>query len=109
MWFKAGAVRPEVRTPPANARSTPAGIAPLVRRVRPSTLLNDVALSVLAAGLVGYTMRDIRYKWNAGIKSVGISKEVELPQFRVLGHRQRATVINLSTGNRTARDLHHHH
>lgn len=48
-------------------------------------------------------MRDIRYKWNSGSKSVGISKEVELPQFRVLGHRQRATVINLSTGNhRTA-------
>lgn len=49
-------------------------------------------------GLVGYTMQDIRYKWNSGSKSVGISKEVELPQFRVLGHRQRATVINLSTG-----------
>lgn len=47
---------------------------------------------------VGYTMRDIRYKWNAGHKSVGISNEVELPQFRVLGHRQRATEINLSTG-----------
>ncbi|XP_018318735.1 gamma-aminobutyric acid receptor subunit beta isoform X4 [Agrilus planipennis] len=47
----------------------------------------------------GYTMRDIRYKWNTGSKSVGISNEVELPQFRVLGHRQRATVINLSTGN----------
>lgn len=57
------------------------------------------ALSVLAAGLVGYTMRDIRYKWNSGLKSVGISSEVELPQFRVLGHRQRATVINLTTGN----------
>lgn len=47
---------------------------------------------------VGYTMRDIRYKWNSGPKSVGISNEVELPQFRVLGHRQRATEINLSTG-----------
>lgn len=44
-------------------------------------------------------MRDIRYKWNSGVKSVGISNEVELPQFRVLGHRQRATVINLTTGN----------
>lgn len=44
-------------------------------------------------------MRDIRYKWNSGSTSVGISREVELPQFRVLGHRQRATVINLSTGN----------
>lgn len=80
------------RRPAANARDSPA-----------DGCLNDVALSVLAAGLVGYTMRDIRYKWNSGSKSVGISKEVELPQFRVLGHRQRATVINLSTGNhRTA-------
>lgn len=47
---------------------------------------------------VGYTMRDIRYKWNAGLGSVGISNEVELPQFRVLGHRQRQTTIHLSTG-----------
>lgn len=60
------------------------------------------ALSVLATAgiLVGYTMKDIRYKWNSGEKSVGISKEVELPQFRVLGHRQRQTVIELTTGNR---------
>ncbi|KAJ8924633.1 hypothetical protein NQ315_000783 [Exocentrus adspersus] len=42
-------------------------------------------------------MRDIRYKWNTGLKSVGISNEVELPQFRVLGHRQRQTVITLTT------------
>lgn len=63
------------------------------------------ALSVLAtAGMsVGYTMKDIRYKWNSGDKSVGISKEVELPQFRVLGHRQRQTVIELTTGNQTVR------
>lgn len=62
------------------------------------------ALSVLAtAGMsVGYTMKDIRYKWNSGEKSVGISKEVELPQFRVLGHRQRQTVIELTTGNQIA-------
>lgn len=43
-------------------------------------------------------MRDIRYKWNAGQQSVGISNEVELPQFRVLGHRQRHSTIHLSTG-----------
>ena len=47
---------------------------------------------------VGFTMRDIRYKWNSGLQSVGISSEVELPQFRVLGHRQRQGTINLSTG-----------
>ena len=47
---------------------------------------------------VGYTMRDIRYFWKDGLSSVGMSSEVELPQFRVLGHRQRATEINLTTG-----------
>lgn len=47
---------------------------------------------------VGYTMRDIRYKWKHGNQSVGISHDVELPQFRVLGHRQRETTIHLSTG-----------
>ncbi|XP_043680291.1 gamma-aminobutyric acid receptor subunit beta isoform X3 [Vespula pensylvanica] len=53
----------------------------------------------------GYTMRDIRYKWNAGLLSVGISNEVELPQFRVLGHRQRQTTIHLSTVGYTMRDI----
>lgn len=43
-------------------------------------------------------MRDIRYFWRDGLNSVGMSSEVELPQFRVLGHRQRATEINLTTG-----------
>nr|ADM88008.1 ionotropic GABA-aminobutyric acid receptor RDL1-3b6a [Bombyx mori] len=47
----------------------------------------------------GYTMRDIRYHWKDGHSSVGMSNEVQLPQFRVLGHRQRATVITLTTGN----------
>ncbi|XP_071640143.1 gamma-aminobutyric acid receptor subunit beta isoform X6 [Temnothorax longispinosus] len=53
----------------------------------------------------GYTMRDIRYKWNSGLQSVGISNEVELPQFRVLGHRQRQTTIHLSTVGYTMRDI----
>lgn len=47
---------------------------------------------------VGYTMRDIRYKWNEGPDSVGVSNEVSLPQFKVLGHRQRAMEISLTTG-----------
>lgn len=47
---------------------------------------------------VGYTMRDIRYKWNEGPKSVGVSSEVSLPQFKVLGHRMRAFEISLTTG-----------
>ncbi|KAI8431014.1 hypothetical protein MSG28_001096, partial [Choristoneura fumiferana] len=49
----------------------------------------------------GYTMRDIRYHWKDGHTSVGMSNEVQLPQFRVLGHRQRATVVTLTTGNIT--------
>lgn len=53
-----------------------------------STLLN----------VVGYTMRDIRYKWNEGPNSVGVSEDVSLPQFKVLGHRQRAMEISLTTG-----------
>ncbi|XP_044756605.1 gamma-aminobutyric acid receptor subunit beta-like isoform X2 [Coccinella septempunctata] len=47
----------------------------------------------------GYTMRDIRYKWNEGPNSVGVSNEVSLPQFKVLGHKQRASEISLTTGN----------
>lgn len=47
----------------------------------------------------GYTMRDIRYKWNEGPNSVGVSNEVSLPQFKVLGHRQKAMEISLTTGN----------
>lgn len=43
-------------------------------------------------------MRDIRYKWNEGENSVGVSSEVSLPQFKVLGHRQRAMEISLTTG-----------
>lgn len=48
--------------------------------------------------IVGYTMRDILYKWNAGLRSFIISNEVQLPQFQVLGHRQKSSTINLTTG-----------
>jgi gamma-aminobutyric acid receptor subunit beta len=44
-------------------------------------------------------MKDIRYHWSDGKRSVGVSSMVELPQFRVLGHRQRQSEINLSTGS----------
>merc|ERR1719266_2309899 len=47
----------------------------------------------------GYTMADIRYKWNDGINSVQISSDVSLPQFKVLGHRQKTIEAELSTGN----------
>ena len=48
--------------------------------------------------LVGYTMSDIRYKWNDGLNSVQISSDVSLPQFKVLGHRQKTIEASLSTG-----------
>ncbi|KAG5306233.1 GBRB protein, partial [Acromyrmex insinuator] len=67
------------------------------------SIREDICVLVLPA--VGYTMRDIRYKWNSGLQSVGISNEVELPQFRVLGHRQRQTTIHLSTVGYTMRDI----
>ena len=46
----------------------------------------------------GYSMKDIIYKWAKGKESVGIQKNLELPQFRLLGHRQGAKNITLSTG-----------
>ncbi|KAG6465608.1 hypothetical protein O3G_MSEX015264 [Manduca sexta] len=61
--------------------------------------VSDRVLCVWHVIEVGYTMRDILYVWKDGASSVGMSSEVQLPQFRVLGHRQRATVVTLSTGN----------
>ena len=49
--------------------------------------------------IVGYTMADIRYQWNDGLNSVQISSDVSLPQFKVLGHRQKTIEASLSTGN----------
>uniref|UniRef100_A0A336MS13 CSON005518 protein n=1 Tax=Culicoides sonorensis TaxID=179676 RepID=A0A336MS13_CULSO len=59
----------------------------------------SLTTGTLYTKLIGYTMRDIRYKWNEGPNSVGVSSEVSLPQFKVLGHRQRAMEISLTTGN----------
>ncbi|KAH9383463.1 hypothetical protein HPB48_024972 [Haemaphysalis longicornis] len=47
---------------------------------------------------LGYTMKDIRYRWSDGDTSVRIAKEVELPQFKVLGHVQKAKEVALTTG-----------
>lgn len=44
-------------------------------------------------------MKDISYRWSDGEKSVRISKEVSLPQFKVLGHSQSSKAVVLSTGN----------
>lgn len=75
----------------------------LQHQEQPSTRLSlahtrKLHMAFLVSLLVGYTMRDIRYKWNEGPNSVGVSNEVSLPQFKVLGHRQRAMEISLTTG-----------
>lgn len=46
-------------------------------------------------------MADIRYKWNDGLNSVQVSGDVSLPQFKVLGHRQKTIEASLSTGQYT--------
>jgi glycine receptor alpha-3 len=43
-------------------------------------------------------MSDLRYKWAKGLQSVGVSSDVSLPQFKVIGHRQQAVEISLSSG-----------
>lgn len=47
----------------------------------------------------GYTMSDLKYKWNDGLRSVQMSPDVSLPQFLVVGHRQRLVEVSLSSGN----------
>ncbi len=59
---------------------------------------DDDEMNPLDANLVGYTMSDIRYQWAKGLESVGVSSDVSLPQFKVLGHKQQAMEISLSTG-----------
>lgn len=70
--------------------------------------VSDSILCVSHVSGVGYTMRDIRYLWKDGLTSVGMSNEVQLPQFRVLGHRQRASVVTLTTGNLQQEPLSQH-
>jgi hypothetical protein len=43
-------------------------------------------------------MSDIHYKWNDGLNSVQIAADVSLPQFKVMGHRQKTIEASLSTG-----------
>ena len=42
----------------------------------------------------GYTMSDLKYRWEDGDKSVRMSPDVALPQFNVLGYMQRLVEVN---------------
>lgn len=46
----------------------------------------------------GYSMADIVYIWSKGKESIGMSKGLELPQFKVVGYRQSMKIETLSTG-----------
>jgi len=59
----------------------------------------DSQLCYIEIESFGFTMNDIRYKWNDGLNSIQISSDVSLPQFKVLGHRQKTIEASLSTGN----------
>ncbi len=47
----------------------------------------------------GYSVKDIAYVWKDGpVKSVGIRPDVQLPQFKVRGHRLKTKTEELTTG-----------
>nr|ALS46608.1 GABA gated chloride channel RDL2 [Tetranychus cinnabarinus] len=47
----------------------------------------------------GYSMRDIKYVWSKGNKSVDVQGDVTLPQFKIMGHEQESAIAALTTGN----------
>ena len=49
----------------------------------------DMSLRQMWSESFGYTMADLKYAWNSGDNSVQMSPDVSLPQFNILGHRQR--------------------
>ena len=52
-------------------------------------------------------MADLKYAWNSGHNSVQMSPDVSLPQFSILGHRQR--LIEVSNNVKTEVDTPHPH
>jgi len=59
----------------------------------------DKQMCTLEIESFGYTMSDLKFRWEDGEKSVQMSPDVSLPQFNVLGHRQRIVEASLSSGN----------
>lgn len=47
----------------------------------------------------GYNTRDIDYRWEKGNESVSLDTKIELPQFKILGHRMGHELQNLSSGD----------
>ena len=59
----------------------------------------DKQLCTLEIESFGYTMSDLKFRWEDGEKSVQMSPDVSLPQFDIIGHRQRIIEASLSSGN----------
>jgi len=59
----------------------------------------DSQLCSLEIESFGFTMSDVKFRWNEGNHSVVLSPDVSLPEFNVLGHRQRTIEASLSSGN----------
>merc|ERR1712013_644278 len=59
----------------------------------------DKQMCTLEIESFGYTMSDLKFRWEDGENSVQMSPDVSLPQFDVLGHRQRIVEASLSSGN----------
>ena len=59
----------------------------------------DTQMCTVEIESFGYTMSDLKYAWNSGDNSVQLSKDLTLPQFKVLGHRQRLIEVSLTSGN----------
>jgi len=59
----------------------------------------DSQLCTLEIESYGYTMADLVYVWNDGLKSVEVSPDVSLAEFHVVGYRQRRVLEVLTSGN----------
>ena len=70
-----------------------------IKATCPMNLANfpmDAQMCTVEIESFGYTMADLKYAWNDGEKSVKMSPDVQLPQFLVVGHRQRLIEVRIS-------------
>eukprot|EP00090_Calanus_glacialis_P010258 TRINITY_DN18642_c0_g1_i1.p1 TRINITY_DN18642_c0_g1~~TRINITY_DN18642_c0_g1_i1.p1 ORF type:complete len:401 (+),score=73.27 TRINITY_DN18642_c0_g1_i1:56-1258(+) len=59
----------------------------------------DKQMCTLEIESFGFTMSDLKFRWEDGERSVQLSPDVALAEFNILGHRQRIIEASLSSGN----------
>ena len=59
----------------------------------------DIQMCHLEIESLWYTMADLEYRWEENQQSVQLTQDIALPDFKVLGHRQRLIKISLTSGN----------